>query len=65
MKNEISIHFFWHIDDSHDILFVSGTTDRVCVITGFPDNVRNAHNIIWEHIREKCDKSNEEFKVGV
>lgn len=43
--------------------FYPGTTDRVCVITGFPDNVRNAHNIIWEHIREKCDKSNEEFKV--
>lgn len=43
--------------------FYPGTLDRVCLITGPAGNVRLVHNMIWERIRERYEKSGEDMKV--
>ena len=42
-------------------VFFSGTTDRVCLITGPAACIREAHNVIWEKIRSRVDTS----KIGI
>jgi len=37
------------------IVFITGTTERVCLIMGGVEAVRRVHNFIMEKIREKPD----------
>jgi len=39
----------------------TGTTDRVCLITGPAACVREAHDVIWEKLRSRVDTS----KIGM
>ena len=53
------LQHFVHVN-SDDVAF-SGTTDRICLITGLAACVRKAHDVIWEKIRSRVDTS----KIGI
>lgn len=38
--------------------------DRICVINGAAEKVKQAHELIWESLHEKHDKSGEELKAS-
>jgi hypothetical protein len=41
-----------------------GTMERVCIIIGHPDNVEQAHELIWEKINRRVDSSAGGAKIG-
>lgn len=47
-----------------DVLFLcSATNDRVLIITGAPDKVKRAHELVWDEIYQRIDSSVEDAKV--
>lgn len=46
-------------------LWMTGTSDRVCIIVGRVEDVKEAHFAIWEKIKKKQEIAGDEAKLNV